>query len=320
MPRHHVEVRSIRWIALPAPPLLSPIALRSASVHDEIATGAGPGPEHVLSEMRFPLLPAFRNRPPADDAPLHERRAYAQRRERAGALGLTIVIHILVFAILLFSRSMPMPEKMQSTLKGFMVMSETEEKGEETKQAEAKAETKQSAESESRPVTQPEEAPPPPKPDLSVPSENKSNFILLSSEDFASSNIGSKPSQRQGAQAAAQSGPAVQGPGAGPNGAQVYSADWYRRPTNVELSTYIPPNAPRSGWGMVACRTVERYHVEDCYILGESPRGSGLGRAVLNAAWQFLVLPPRVNGRAQTGTWVSIRIDYTEKGGFQPSY
>jgi len=268
--------------------------------------------------MRFPSLPAFRTRPPADDAPLHERRAYAQRKERAGALGLTVALHILIFGILLFTKAMPTPEKMQSTLKGFMIMSENEETGEETKQAEAKVETKQRAKSADKPVAQPEEAPPPPKPEQSVPSENKSNFILLSSEDFAASNIGNKPSQRQSGQAAAASGPAQQGPGAGPNGARVYAADWYRRPSNVELSTYIPANAPREGWGMIACRTVERYHVEDCYIMGEAPQGSGFGRAVLNAAWQFLVLPPRLNGRPQTGTWVSIRIDYTEKGGFQP--
>ena len=61
---------------------------------------------------------------------------------------------------------------------------------------------------------------------------------------------------------------------------------------------------------LVACQTIERYHVENCQILSESPPGSGLARAVRLAAWQFLVLPPRVNGKVMVGSWVRIRIDY----------
>lgn len=83
------------------------------------------------------------------------------------------------------------------------------------------------------------------------------------------------------------------------------------RPTDAELRTYVPAHAPRGGWGLIACRTAERYRVEDCYTIGESPLGSGFAKAVRDAAWQFMVLPPRVNGRPMVGSWVRIRIDYS---------
>ncbi|RYY47680.1 MAG: hypothetical protein EOP59_00725 [Sphingomonadales bacterium] len=98
--------------------------------------------------------------------------------------------------------------------------------------------------------------------------------------------------------------------GMGPGGQPLYAAEWYRRPRQVELDPYLPRRWAREGSGLIACRTAARYRVEDCQILGETPTGSGYGNAVLQAAWQFLVRPPRVGGKEMVGEWVSIRIDY----------
>jgi protein TonB len=97
--------------------------------------------------------------------------------------------------------------------------------------------------------------------------------------------------------------------GSGPNGEPLYAAAWYREPYDDELRGYLS-TARGPGWGLIACRTVPSYRVEDCVIVGESPRGSGIANAAQAAAWQFQVRPPRVGGRDRYGEWVRIRIDY----------
>ena len=90
----------------------------------------------------------------------------------------------------------------------------------------------------------------------------------------------------------------------------MYAARWYREPTRQELSGYLSTaTAPSSA--LIVCKTVSGYYVEDCELLGETPRGSQIGRAVLAAAWQFRVRPAIIAGRSQVGSWVRIRIDYT---------
>ncbi|MBO9696412.1 MAG: hypothetical protein J7499_09445 [Sphingopyxis sp.] len=97
--------------------------------------------------------------------------------------------------------------------------------------------------------------------------------------------------------------------GTAPNGEPLYAAAWYREPSDDELRGYLSTaNGP--GWGLIACRTAPDYHVEDCVGLDEYPFGSQIERAVLAAAWQFRVRPPRVGGRSMVGAWVRIRIDY----------
>lgn len=97
--------------------------------------------------------------------------------------------------------------------------------------------------------------------------------------------------------------------GTAPNGEPLYAARWYREPTRQELAGYLSTAvAPSSA--LIVCRTVPDFYVEDCELLGESPNGSQIGRAVMAAAWQFRVRPAIVGGRSQVGSWVRIRIDY----------
>jgi protein TonB len=97
------------------------------------------------------------------------------------------------------------------------------------------------------------------------------------------------------------------------SGKTLYAAEWHREPTDAELAFYLPKTGiPRGSWALVACRTVANFHVEDCQEMGDSRPGSGLSRAIRNAAWQFRVRPPRVDGQYKVGEWVQIRIDFTE--------
>jgi protein TonB len=150
--------------------------------------------------------------------------------------------------------------------------------------------------------------PPPPTPPL--------NMVILSREDFAAADIARLPSQTAGvagdAGAGSDSGSGT-GSGQGPGGERLYNAEWYREPTHAELATYLPAGRMQAEWGMIACRTVEKYHVEDCHELAEAPAGSGLARALRQASWQFLVRPPRIGGRPVIGAWVSIRFDFTHE-------
>lgn len=138
--------------------------------------------------------------------------------------------------------------------------------------------------------------------------------------DLASSDISKMPSHHDDRGAgAADSGAgkdsaSVYGPGEGPGGIRLYNAEWYREPSDSQLSFYLPHDFPRPAWAEIYCKTVEGYHVDDCSQLGESPVGSGLARAMRQAAWQFLVRPPRVGGHVQVGAWVRIHIDFTTGG------
>ncbi|MET0241768.1 MAG: hypothetical protein ABW184_17895 [Sphingobium sp.] len=233
-------------------------------------------------------------------------------RGRTVALLLTLAIHALLLLFVLWQRGYIEPRKEDNRLVTFSLSPDPAKKESGDKSKAKEEETARDAAKSPEPPKDkpvPVEVKPVPLPEQSAPS-----FIQLSPQDFAASDL-AKLGARGGKPATGGGGDSVAaaGPGEGPGGVQLFEAEWYRRPTDMELSGYIPANAPTNGWGLVACRTIENYHVENCQTLGESPMGSGLARAVRQAAWQFLVRPPRVNGKPQVGAWVRIRIDYSQR-------
>ncbi len=150
---------------------------------------------------------------------------------------------------------------------------------------------------------------PQPKPLVTVPDAPpaKWSFGDPALRDFDLSKL--PPADSAPAQMAEAGPPDSAVVGVAPDGSKLYAAEWQREPTDAELAFYIR-KARYSGpgaYGLIACRTAPRFKVEDCRPIGESP-GSGMGYAVNEAAWQFRVKPPRVNGVYQVGTWVSIKI------------
>ena len=100
--------------------------------------------------------------------------------------------------------------------------------------------------------------------------------------------------------------------GTGPDGQPMYNAQWYREPTRAEMATYMPKRRlGGDAWGLIVCRTAERYRVDDCHELGESPVRH-LGR---DAAGGVAVPdPPATQGRpADDRRRVRIRFDITER-------
>lgn len=142
-----------------------------------------------------------------------------------------------------------------------------------------------------------------------IPLQPKPTIVAVSSADFAASDIGKLGKSGGGSSG---SGKPVYGPGEGPGGVQLFPAEWVREPTDAELVTYLPARGvPPGSWATIACQTIEHFHVENCQPLSEAPLGLGLSRGLRNAAWQFLVRPPRNGGQYEVGTWVRIRFTFT---------
>jgi hypothetical protein len=149
-------------------------------------------------------------------------------------------------------------------------------------------------------------------PPAKTPTPRSAPILTMSKDEFAATDISKLPKNggNEGSGAGKGSGSAM-GPGEGPGGEPMYNAEWYVEPPRGALALYLPNGAPPNSWGMVACKTIPNYGVENCQQIGESPAGSGISRALRLAAWQFKVRPPRIGGRALMGVWVRIRFDFT---------
>ena len=155
-----------------------------------------------------------------------------------------------------------------------------------------------------------------PKPAIELPTPHL-DMLEVTREVYRASDISKLGSNAPGFVRSVDSGSTGGGAGdspqvgTGPEGQPLYAAEWYREPTETELGGYLPRTMPEGGgWGIVACRTAPRFRVTDCVELGQSPPGSRLAGAVRQAAWQFLVRPPRIGGKPLVGTWVRIKITY----------
>lgn len=217
---------------------------------------------------------------------------------RGSGLGLAVAINLLILLVMLsLGTAHFRPKKAGESLVVDLIPNPSEQ---------MTAGKSDISESRDRPKTPPVPPPPP------MPVPRSLDMIELTREEFAAADI-RKLGRSKGAaqQAAADDSEPV---GRAPNGEVLYGAEWYRRPTDMELAGYLPRNAPE-GWGLIACRTVAGHRVEDCVELGNYPPGSRLAGAVRQAAWQFRVRAPRKNGKELVGAWVQIRIEYLQAAG-----
>lgn len=223
-------------------------------------------------------------------------------RRRALSLALALAIEVLLLLTFLTLNLKPerKPEFKGGTLATFDIADADEPTPLQTPQKQAEA---------TRP---PRPVPRVPAPKIPLP-ERPLPMIEVTKEIYAASDIAKLGRNAPGADLAQGGAPGdSERVGTGPNGEPLYAAEWYREPTDAQLAAYLPKRMPEGGgWGLVACRTADRYRVIDCVELGQAPAGSHLAGAVRQAAWQFLVRPPRVGGRPLVGEWVRIRIDYS---------
>lgn len=241
-------------------------------------------------------------------------------RRRAIAVVLTILAHVLLLLMLLRLAPDQFGVPKGSRLATFSLMPE-QDASEKHVSTVDRSKPRSGGAPHQPPPPRPEhpvEVPPPPTPAQTV------NILPLTRQEMAAADI-SRLHSDMGKQVSGQ-GDAAAGEGAGSDSGgtmanvpgagnvRLYNAEWYREPTQTELDFYLPKNRSTIGTALIACQTIARFHVDNCQELGDSPAGSGLAYAMTQAAWQFLVRPPRVGGHPEIGAWVRIRIEFTERG------
>jgi hypothetical protein len=239
----------------------------------------------------------------------------SELRRRSFGIAIALLLEAMfIFAILSLSMRSEGPEAGRKSLSTFALNAESAPK------AAQKSDTQTPVTTEQRrtfvpPIPKPLLPPvnpvkvPPPTPD----------YIEVSKADFDAMDLsklkgGDKAGAGNGA-GAGQGPKGSMGPGLGPGGAQLYPVAWLREPYDAELAPYLAAvkRVPSGASADIACRMVERNRVENCQIISENPRGTGLAKALRLAAWQFLVKPPRIDNKPQLGVWVRIHFDFGNK-------
>ena len=271
------------------------------------------GPSHSGTSLSsVPEYGAAEDLGTRDTISPNRQRYRASRGRRAGAFALALAIELLLLlAFFTLNFRDRRPEFMGGTISTFDVSAESEQDRSFTPKKKEEERT-----AEARP---PRPVPPVPKPAVELPTPHL-DMLEVTREVYQAADISKLGSNAPGYVRSADAGGSG-GRNAGdsamvgtaPNGQPLYAAEWYREPTNTELGGYLPKNMPESGgWGLIACKTAPRFRVTDCVELGQEPAGSHLAGAVRQAAWQFLVRPPRKGGKSLVGGWVQIRIDYIQ--------
>ncbi|NIJ35454.1 protein TonB [Sphingopyxis panaciterrae] len=231
---------------------------------------------------------------------------------RTLAISLAVLIPALLLLMLLSFRAEPEKKREQFslvTLDATEIAKESPEPDSlEPKQAEERPKPQPSTTPQPLPEPAapqpPQAAPPMPAPPLPAPSAPPAPANPRIGVRISNGAVYGPPNT-----GGAASSPDTERVGTAPNGEPLYAAAWYREPSDDDLRGYLS-TASGPGWGLIACRTAPDYRVEDCVGLDEYPNGSQIMRAVLAAAWNFRVRPPRIGGKSQVGAWVRIRIDY----------
>lgn len=242
-------------------------------------------------------------------------RVRPSRRQRLTGLGAALLIEgLVVLALLTLGRDRLADMARQGEpLKTFDLAAPQPEPVVPVKQPETKVVTKTPPVTQPRPVEE-QVAPAPETPAPTPPAPQPAPLVQLSRDELAGADLRSLPATPRPVARAGPPGPSAAADtplvdGTGPNGEKLYAAAWQREPSDGEMRGYLSTAQP--GVALIACKTVANFKVDECVSLGEMPRGSQLARAVLAAAWQFRVLPPRIGGRYQVGEWVRIRFEYS---------
>ena len=241
----------------------------------------------------------------------YERFRGKARERLTGAVLALLAEALLILALLSLNFAQPPPKK-----PGAALVSVTLEPDADPAPDRAKPKAAPSVQSPQPPRPVPDQ--PAPVTPVTPPTTPPPAIIPVTKAEMAQFDLSRFP--KQAAAAKPKMGPSDTGSpgdsrrvGSAPNGAPLYAAAWYREPYDNELSGYLS-TADGPGWALIACRTVPDFRVEGCVGLDEYPNGSQIQRAVLAAAWQFRVRPPRLGGMTKYGEWVRIRIDYGIRG------